>query len=717
MLLAIVYCLTATRQYKAKCVVQFQKSSSGGLDLDSLLGGGGSDSSDGLSANLDLQTQATILQSETLALRTIKDLNLATNTDFQPHFSLIGWVFSVFTPKPPAEPANASLDESPRRRKALLDAFAGHLKVRVVAGTRLIEINFTNSDPKVAAAVVNYLEQSLVDYTFQAKFSATSEASRWLENQLGDLRQENENLQTRVVDAQKKTGLFGVGGMDEQGKSTVYSPVLGRLQQSTADLSAAQMNRILKGSIYSVVRSGNAELISQLSGTGLAGSNLGSGNSLSAIQALRANEAALQTQIAQDETQFGPNYPKLIEERASLRKLEQAMQEEIARIAAKAKNDYDVAVKTEEGARKIFESDKEEADRLNDKTIEYGILQREASQSQNLYQDLLKKLKEAGILDGLKASNITVVDPGRVPSTPSSPRTTVVLFLGFFGGGLLGLIGAWVTDEINNTVLGPEDVEAMHLPMLGMLPQFPPEASGGRKLSILDKNSSYAESMRAICSSIRIVRSGTPPKVLLVVSSTQSEGKSTTAINLAASLARFGNKVLLLEADMRRPVMRNYLSMKSEVGLSSLLADSRLKAAPTPVEGVEDLWALPAGEVPLYPAELLGSQRMKELIAEWSELYDYIILDSPPVVPVSDPRILMSLADMTIMVVRVGVSTRAGLHRAYSLLAQHAKNPESPAIGVLVNAISMKSSSYYGYYGYYGKQYRYYYGGNDEKKS
>jgi succinoglycan biosynthesis transport protein ExoP len=306
-------------------VIQLQKSSSDSLGLDSLMGAASGGASDGLSVNIDLQTQADILQSEALALKVIKDLNLEQNEDFKPHFSPVGWVMGLVSPRGPPIRCMQASRIRPAGGEMWSDAFGNNLKVKVTAGTRLLEVDYTNRDPKVAAAVVNHLVQALIDYTFQTKFTATNQVSQWLEGQLGDLRKQSEQLQSRVVALQQGSGIFGVGGTDPQGKPVIYSPVLDRLQQSTAQLSQAQMNRVLKASVAEVVKTGNAELISQLSGTSI-GSSSGQGvtNSLALIQNLRLQEATLQAQIDQDSSQFGAAYPKLIQERASMKGLQQS---------------------------------------------------------------------------------------------------------------------------------------------------------------------------------------------------------------------------------------------------------------------------------------------------------------------------------------------------------------------------------------------------------
>ena len=706
--LAACACIFMTRRYTANSVIQLEKSSSDSLGLDSLMGAASGGASDSLSVNIDLQTQASILQSEALALKVIKDLNLERNEDFKPHFSPVGWVMGLVSPRGPADPPHANLEDSPIRRGRV--AFGNNLKVKVTAGTRLLEVDYTNRDPKVAAAVVNHLVQALIDYTFQTKFTATNQVSQWLEGQLGDLRKQSEQLQSRVVALQQGSGIFGVGGTDPQGKPVIYSPILDRLQQSTAQLSQAQMNRVLKASVAEVVKTGNAELISQLSGTSIASSSgQGVTNSLTLIQNLRLQEATLQSQIAQDASQFGAAYPKLIQERASLQGVQQALQDEIKRVAARVENDLDVASKAERGARVVYDGDRTAAEKLNDKSIEYAILSKEADQSQELYQDLLKRLKEAGILEGLHSSNVTVVDPASTPAKPSKPQVPLYLALGLGLGMFLGCCAALLVDAVDNKIQGAEEIEGLQIPLLGIAPQI--EAKSGSRAIMLDPrhaDAAFGESVRRLRSGLLISCSGRPPQVLLVSSGSPGEGKSTVALNLAASLSQYDKKVLLVEADMRRPVLRQRLGLDGTDGLSGALSDRDATPQIVAVPNNPNLYFLAGGSVPPYPAELLGSQRMHTLMEDWRAEFDFIVLDSPPVLPVTDSQLLAELADAVVLLARVGFTTKPALERAYKLLFMHRKDPARPAIGVLLNFVSRRSSAYYGYYGYYGgKKYDY----------
>ena len=704
---AVLLCVVKTRRYEATGTIELQKSSSDGLGLDSIMEGMAGGGGDAMGANLDLQTQSNILQSHQIALSVIKDLHLEQNADFLPRFNPIGLVLGVFTPKGAEDPANASLDDAPNKRERLLKVFDKNLKVKTVAGTRLIEVDYSNPDPKVARAVVADVLNQLIDFSFQVRFRATTDASKWLEVQLQDLRNQTTDLQARLVAVQKDTDLFGVGGTDPQGKPVIYSPVLDRLQTATAALAQAESSTIVKGAVLEAVKSGNAELISQLSGpTFGAGSSSGISNSLSLIQTLRGQEATQQAQIDQDATKYGSAYPKLIEERASLSRIEKSLQEEIGRVKSRSESDYQIALQTERGIKATYSAAKAEAERLNDKTIEFTILQRETEQSEELYQDLLKRLKEAGVVEGLHSSNLTIVDEPKTPAKPSTPNIPLYLAIGLTLGGFLGLGSVFLVDALDNRIISSEDIESLGLPLLGILPELGQNEVFSRMPMAELPKSIYSEAMRTVRSAILLSRGGLPPKVILVGSSGPAEGKSTVSLNLAIALGQNKRRVLLVETDMRRPVIQNRLNLPPSAGLSYFLSHAEGDFARSLLPGAENVWVLPAGMVPPFPAELLGSERFGEFVKRAKQEFDFVIFDTAPTLPVVDVQLVAPHVDSMILVARSGSTTKPSVQRTFNMLRPHAKNPAAPAIGVVLNAVPVASSAYRDYYGY--KQYGYY---------
>ena len=574
--LAALFCIFTSRRYSATGEIQVQKSSSDGLGLESMMSSAGGDATDALDANITLQTQANILQSDTLALKVIEDLDLEHTKDFKSSFNPIGWALGLLTPAGPKDPANVPLEQAPLRRLHMLKVFAKNLTVKPVAGTRLIDVTYLSTDPKLAAAVVNHLTQGLVDYTFQTRYDATTQAASWLSAQLDDLKKEAETLQARVVTLQKDSGVYSLGS-DSTGKELAYSATLDRLQQSTVSLTAATSNRILKGGLYEITRKGDPELISGLAGSSMAGSSPGINNSLSLIQSLRQQQATLAAQIATDNSRMGNANPKLGDERASLASIDGQIQAEVSRIGRRAENDYRSAVSDEANLQKVYEQQRAAANKLNDKAIEFMIAKQEAEDSRTLYETLNTHLKEAGVLEGLHSSNITVVDPGRVPAKPVKPNVPLYLSLSLLGGAFLGSIGALFRDATDDRIQSMEMVEAaLATPILAILPlvnggaarnvaSYLPSRSGtkqlpagadelaaARRLPAIDgPHTAFVESLRSLRTSILLSRSGAPPKVILITSATEDEGKSTVSMNLAAVFAQSNSKVLLVEADMQ----------------------------------------------------------------------------------------------------------------------------------------------------------------------
>jgi polysaccharide biosynthesis transport protein len=730
---ATFYCVFSTRRYEAQGEIEVQKESSDALGLESMMSEA-SDASDALSANITLDTQASILQSDNLALRVIKNLDLEHTKDYQPRFNPFNWLIGLISPAGPKDLPGAPLENAPARRERALQIFSKHLDVKVVSGTRLITISYRASDPKIAANVVNDLVQALTDYSFQTRYTATNRASEWLAGQLSELKNQAEDLQKKVVQLQRSAGVFGVGLVDAQGREEAYSTTLDQMQAATSALAEATSNRIVKGAVYEIVKNGDPELISGLAGAAGVVASPSMNNSLALIQTLRAQQSTLKAQLAQDSSKFGSSYPKLAEERASLQSVDQAISEEISRIGARAKNDYEIAQNAESQSRSVFDRQKKAADVLNDKAIEYAITRQEADDSRGLYEDLLKRLKEAGVLEGLKSTNITMVDPAGVPAKPAQPNVPMLLGASLAAGLLFGACGAWAVDLLDDKIQTIEYVEqSVHVRPMSVLPLMgqadgkynrygaylgaisskqtkrlqDKQSSGGVASGVqalLDTPSTaFTEAIRGLRTSLLLSKSRTRPKVILVTSSVPGEGKSTVTINLAQILAQSSHKVLLVEGDMRRPVIAERLGLSTtrNDGLSSLISGGDATYH-TDIVGLDGVTVLTAGPVPPHPAELLGSDSMGALLANWREQYSFVVLDSPPLLAVTDAAMLSTMCDFSLLIVRYGVSSRKSLERSYELLAT---TTSTSNIGVVLNAVDRQSPGYSGYYGYSGSAY------------
>jgi capsular exopolysaccharide synthesis family protein len=720
--LVAAYCLLATPHYKSESVIEVQQSSSDLLGLESLMNTPSSEMGDALNASLDLQTQVEILQSDTLALKVIKDLDLEQTRDFEPHWSPIGAVLGLFSSKGVADPPSAALEDAPARRTYVTKVFEAHLKVKPVAGTRLIGVSYTDSDPKVAAAVVNDLSQALMDYGFNTRNSATNQTSKWLGSQLANLKTEAHNLQARVVELQRDTGIYSLGE-DSEGKDQVYSSTLDQLQQATTALSAATSSRIIRKALYDAVSNGSPELISGLAGASLNSSSASVQNSLTLLQNLRTQQASAAAQLAQDMSKFGLEYPRVIDERQNLDSLNKAVHDEVERIGERAKTDYEVAQGTEDKLRDVYQEKKAQASKLNDRAIEYGIAKQEAENSRSLYEDLSKRLNEAGVIEGLRSSNISIVSTAKVAAKPASPNPPLylagALVLGLFFGACAALF-ADLTDTTLQSFIVVEDLLGINL--VAVLPSLV-KGSFRRFLPIPDSklfarhspdpldamvvldapNTAFAEALRRLRMSLTR-QNGTPAaKVILVTSSVPDEGKTTVAINIAALLAQSGKNVLFVEADMRKPGPPHLLdaTQNSGPGLSELLSNQDGVMKASMVTGAQHMRVLPSGRATIYPAELLSSDRMQLLLEQWKLQYDHIVLDSPSLLDVTDALILSQWADITLLIARYGFTSIKSLERGYAMLA----SSSDTRIGVVVNGADRSSVSYSEYYGYSGSTY------------
>jgi capsular exopolysaccharide synthesis family protein len=390
-----------------------------------------------------------------------------------------------------------------------------------------------------------------------------------------------------------------------------------------------------------------------------------------------------------------------------------------------------MAASVEANTRRVYFDLKSQADAMNDKTIAYTIMRQEADQSRTLYETLFKQLKEAGVLADFKVSNVSIVDPARVPARPAKPNVLLYLAGAIFGGLAFGCVGAFLRDMLDSKIRSLPDLEAQlgHLP-LGVLPfhnyqaRKPtranltgrttsraslPSASRGelvagensRLAALSDPRSAYVEALRALRTSILLSRGGAPPQVMLVTSSIASEGKSMLSLNLATLLAQQGKTVLLVDGDFRRPTLHRTMNIATAEGLSSFLAGHTESSDPNCVgiqaQQIPGLTLLPAGPVPPFPAELLGSEQMRNALQAWRTHFDFIIIDGAPVLPVTDSVVLSTMVDFTLLVARYELTERQSLDRSYRLLQGQTDHTR---IGVVLNAVNRDSSTYYQYYGY-----------------
>ena len=700
---AALVCIVMTPKYKAESKLQVLKQDLSGLSVNGPANPSGGDS-DALGFNLNLQTQMAVLKSDALAGQVIKELDLADTKEFRQD-SQLKRIAARYLRTVPSEP-------SPEERTAaVLKKFKANLAVDSISGTRLITVSYTHSDPKMAAKIVNRLVSDFVEYNFQMRYNATTKATDWLGRQMADLKSEVEESQEKAVQLQKDSGIFGE---DEH-----HNVVVTRLEQLNNQVTAAEATRVVKEAVYNLARNGNPELVAGMLGANTQPTDSGAANSLPLLNNLRQQEASLNAEYADAAAKYGPEHPRLVQIKDRLSSLRSSIQTELSKVVGSAKSEYELAASREAAARKAFGEQKIIASRMNDKAINYMIAKHEAESSRGLYDHLLEKLKEANVLAGLRSSELQIVDSAVVPARPAKPDVPLYLAFGALAGMTLGVVCVFVIDTMDRTIRNPEQVEnTTYVPVLGVIPDAALSSGTGRKswlkaqmkdglkgveetdnsrlLSL--RNSPVAEAFRSLRTSLLLSQRDEPAKVFMITSGMAQEGKSFTSLNLAAALAYNGSKVLLVDADLRRGTLSRVLKQHSGAGLSQVLSGETDPEAYRQIHEVPGLTFLPAGAPSPCPSELLGSQRMTTMIERWRQQYAYVLIDTPPVLPVTDAAVLSPNADAVIVVVRFGVTNQQSIVRTIRAL----KDVQAKRVGVLVNAMDVRSPDYYQYSGSYG---------------
>ena len=698
--LGLTYTLMSTPKYQSTSTIQFNRENADSLMLADTHETAGEATA--MDYHVTQQTQVDTLKSDTLALAVIRDLKLENRPEFSPKPLWRGLAKQ-------ADESQLPLEKATHRRAMVLKVYHNNLRVDVVDGTRMIKISFYSPDAEVAAAVVNSLVSNYQDQQFRTRFAATAQASDWLSKQLDDLKGQVTASQEELVQYQK---LEGIPGTDE-----AHNIVMTRLDEANKQVIAAEADRILAQAVWQLAKSGNPELISSLVGMASTSKPLVNPGSMSIITNLRVQESQLKMDYAQAAAKYGSSYPRLIQMQSELSQMDDDIQTQVRNLTTRAQNDYLAAQQTENGLRTSFERAKEDANVLSDKNVQYSIMKHEVDSKRDLYDSLFKQLKEAGVLAGLRPTNIVTVDPARPADRPAKPFVALNLAVALFGGLLLGVTGAFVAENCDDTITTPDDAEQITLvPVLGLVPRWkalnrpsrtalppmsitPVAAAAASKAGVVvlcKPQSQMAEAYRIVRTSILQTTRRGASNVLVVTSALPDEGKTTAALNCAAALAQQDQRVLLVEADMRRSNLETKLNLNGRGGLSSLIEGGPSAGVPVKFPSLPNLSVILAGSKPSNPAELLGSPRMEELFKEWRSNYDFIIVDTPPVLSVTDAVVVSAYCDAVILVVRSGVTRKQSLIRVRDLFMRSRKR----IAGVIVNAFDLKSVDHYLYLGY-----------------
>ena len=637
-----------------------------------------------------IETQSKVLTSETLALQTIRNTGLAAN----PEFSAGGI---------PSE-AIATGSLANQKRPPEVAAFLGSLSVKRIPSSRLMEVSYESTDPVLAARILNAHLENYKAQNIQSRYEATLEATRFLTSQLNELKLTVKQSEDARINYERQNQIWSV---DDKSNITTQ-----RLADLDKQLTDAQGETLKKQALYEYAKAGDIDAVPEIRADPL-------------LQDLQKKRADFAVQYTEALNQYGPNFPKVQRLQAQMKEVDDQIARESKGIVLQLESDYREAKQREELIRQALELQKAETNNMAEKMVQYNILKRESEADKTLYEGLLTKLKEAGISEGLKSSNLRVVDPAMIPSFPARPAKARNIALAFLVG-LVGGIGlALLREYLDNTVKTPDDIETLtRLPSLAVVPAFGDSLNHRRRMGIFGgpstngnekrielvaqhlPKSQMSEAFRALRTALLLSQPDHPPQVILVTSALPREGKTTAAANLAVTLAQLGDKTVLVDADLRKPGVGRLLNLGTGkyAGLSSYLAGvSTLDLVTVPHPAIPNLAAIPTGPLPPNPADLLSSHKLADAIAELRTKFKFVVVDSPPIMAATDAVILSVQADGVLLVVRSGETPKEAFTRTCDLLT----SVKSRLLGVVLNAVDASAPDYYYSYRYYPYSYGY----------
>ena len=698
-------------------------------------------------AMTDIQTQIKIIQSATLLARTAQKLRAGKPEDLKAETGRIpAWRKALNLPMP--SPAD--------QREAGLSAAASNLKVRAAGQTRIIELLFDSINPRLAADFLNTLTNEYIDQNMEARWKMSERTGEWLSRQLDDMRIKLEHSEDSLQAYARQTGLLFTG--DKQNVSEE------KLRQLQSALSAAQAERVARQSKWEIARAATPESLPDVLDD-------------VALREQQSKLADLRRQQAELNAIYQPEYTKVKRVEVQVAEIEKSLAAERKSILERIRHEYEESARRESLLAQDYAVQARLVTADGEKSIQYNILKREVDSNRQLYEAMNQKVKESSIASAMRASNIRVVDEAKAPGAPYKPDLKQNALLGLLAGLFLGVVFVVMREREDRTLQEPgESTFWLNVPELGVIPSAlekgrlrisyyygrknkrvgqalstasqvsqvsqsvlvgqavspvnsglaapPPTAAAppDDRVELITwqrKPSMIAESFRVVLTSLLFSgNNGSRPRVLVMTSANPRDGKSTVCSNLAIALAEIKQKVLLIDADLRKPRQHEIFDVPNEKGLSTLLMERPLP--PETLEGVVQqtkipgLFVLPAGPSTQAAANLLYSANLPELLAQFKKEFDMIILDTPPMLQMPDARVIGRIADGVLLVFRAGQTTRDAAIAA----RQRFSEDETRVVGTILNGRDPKRSpnGYYGYSnGYYYKGYSEYYGRSGDK--
>jgi succinoglycan biosynthesis transport protein ExoP len=599
-----------------------------------------------------------------------------------------------------AEPAQAGPSDSqiPTTRAADAPVRLSNLRVTRPPNTYLLLISYRSPDPRLAAEAANQIADSYKQHSYDIRFAATQDQSKYMEKQLGALKAQMERSSLAVAQFEKDLKVI-----DPEQKTSILTA---RLVQLNTELTSAQTDRFRKEAALSAVKSGSLEA-AQASTQG------------DQLRKLADNLGDAQQKFESVKLHWGaahPEYKKAAEAVAELVAQRDALKDNIVQ---RVGVEYQQALEREAKLGKAMDDSKDESDKLNASSFEYKAVKREADNDKTLYDELWRKIQEAGINSSFQSSSIRLADPARAGFKPVFPNTPLNAALVLLFSSMLAVGAAVLADALDNTIRDPEQIQrGMKTDVLGSLPVVKawrgrltgPARGKDGKLRTSGQTSSFDEAIRTLRDSILLSDLSRRPRTLLVTSAVPREGKTTTSARLAVAHSLQMRKTLLIDADLRRPGVHGRFGLKNEIGLSSVVqANIEWRQAVQHVEDYPDLAILPAGPASRRAADRVGAA-LEKILEEAKQEYDLIIVDAPPLLGFAEPLQMAAIVDGVVVITLAGQTSRTAVASVLSNL----KRLKANVIGVALNEVREDMSDRYYYYGYYGKYYSKYYKPSDD---
>lgn len=669
--LAIVVTMLQTPRYTAETTVQINDQSA------QILGKQDDISQDPVVSSADterfLQTQVDILKSRALAQRVAQKLRLFGNSKFYDAMGIR---------QPRSDLSKAELED------LTLNVIEDARDISLPRNSRLATISFISAQPDLAARIANTMADEFIQANLQRRFDSSAYARDFISGQLSEARAKLERSERELNAYARQAGLIrdrDPGSAPDQRRTSGSVTTASLLEINTA-ANQAEASRIAAQQRWELISKTNP---------------LNAPDVLNnpAISALLSERARLQSELEKQRTNHLDDYPAVAQLRAQVDVINTQLQTVAQTVRASVKQQYDAAVATEQSLKQqvaeLKGSSLEEQDRL----VTYNLLAREADTNRTVYEGLLQRYKELNAAAGISASNISIIDPAVAPIRPSSPNLFRNLLLALVIGVGAAAAFVYLRTLLDDSVRVPEDVEGkLDMPLLGVIPLVD-EMEVDK--AIEDPKSPISEGYNSLRSSLLYSTAAGLPKTMLVTSSQPSEGKSTTSMAIATGMARLGMKVLLMDLDLRRPSLHRLLTgpnVNNNVGMSSLLTLQCSIDEAIQNTDQENFKVITSGPLPPSPSELLSTNRLQVLLHELGERFDFVVIDSPPVLGLADAPLLAALVDGVVMVVQSDRSRRGSLKTSLRRL----RSMRSNLLGAVLtkfdsNKTGHRYSEYYGY--------------------